>query len=459
MSDIIELLKSLGNNVTVSQNSYVHFDKETGKISKITSRPDASGLLSIDVLEVPHEQVKDILEGTKRTDDFIVAYDISLKQIALKELSYKDNSVTVSDSLYRLPVSYGLYDKDREETDQVFKEIYDGMDVFLWIANQKYYKNCLVWFENNVYLVLEDINSVSFPFDKVKIYVKDVFLTTVHTRIHMDARVHDRAYDGIFVDVWYDELEHLAGQHVWYQGTVYRIKKDQKAKTKFRKNNAVVLCENVKLKDDVNKSLTFDIINIGDLYLDNNLLYVYNVKQSDLLPKEKIINWNVAKDQVAIYDSKTKTIMKWYLDKSPTGAYEFVYEVIDNNLTMVDITSLYKGDKFLLNSKIVEVSDIESDLIISENRVTNCWELRLSNAMKRFFDITKYKTENIVLNVSITSKYDPNILYRTFQFSLKDLVLTHYMYFPFETREELEEIEMSLYTTKYFDSYTHEILR
>lgn len=458
MSDIIELLKSLGNNVSVSATSYVYFDKETGKINRISSRHN-NELMDLEVLEVPHHQVKDILEGTKRTDDFIVAYDVSLKQITLKEVTYESNAIVVSDSLHRLPVAHRVYEEDNNQPDQVFKEIYDGMDVFLWVADQKYHKDSLIWFEDTVYLVLEDFKDKDFPKDKVRLYVKDVVLTTIPSKLNIDARVHERAYVGIFTDVWYDELEHLAGQHVWHAGTVYRLKKDQKANTKFKKSNAKVIYENVKLKDDVNKTLKFDKVKIGDLYLDHNLMYVYNIKVNDLLPNDKLINWNISKDQVAIYDSKTKTIFKWFLEKTDDRKFEFVYETIDNDLTMVDITTLRKGQKFILNSKIVEVSDIDSDLVISENRVTKHWEIRLSNSMKRFFEITKYKTDNITLHVSVTSKYDPNVLYRTFEFSLKDLVINHYNQFPFETDEEFEGTDMSIYTTKYFDSYLHEILK
>ena len=40
-------------------------------------------------------------------------------------------------------------------------------------------------------------------------------------------------YENIFVDIWYNELEHLAGQHVWHNYSVYKILNYQEKDTVF----------------------------------------------------------------------------------------------------------------------------------------------------------------------------------------------------------------------------------
>lgn len=84
-----------------------------------------------------------------------------------------------------------------------------------------------------------------------------------------------KAYEGIRVDVWYDELEHLSGQHVWKNDTVYRLINDQPADTEFNIDNAELIVENVFVYDDENKSLPFhkEVIE-GELVLNNNELNI-----------------------------------------------------------------------------------------------------------------------------------------------------------------------------------------
>jgi len=76
-------------------------------------------------------------------------------------------------------------------------------------------------------------------------------------------------YEGIHVDIWYDKLAHREGQHVWREDTVYKVKKDQKKNTKFKKSNVEVIVENVLLYKDKNMT-------------DTNLKYASEVKPGDL---------------------------------------------------------------------------------------------------------------------------------------------------------------------------------
>ena len=82
MSDLQSLLKKL-NAGPVSTISYVYYEKETGKIHKISSKntPDEG----LTVFEIENEEVLPILSGERRTEEFTITYDVSLKQIRLKQ--------------------------------------------------------------------------------------------------------------------------------------------------------------------------------------------------------------------------------------------------------------------------------------------------------------------------------------------------------------------------------------
>ena len=85
----------------------------------------------------------------------------------------------------------------------------------------------------------------------------------------------ERQYVSIdHVDVWYDSLRHVKGQHVWYNNTVYVMTKDQDADTSFNKDNTSIVVRDVLLIDDLDKSLAFDDPQTGKLCLKNNKIFL-----------------------------------------------------------------------------------------------------------------------------------------------------------------------------------------
>ena len=62
------------------------------------------------------------------------------------------------------------------------------------------------------------------------------------------------------------------------------------------------------------------------------------------------------------------------------------------------------------------------------------------------------------LYFSITSKYDPNILYRSLEFLIGELITEDVPTIPFKFASESIPTDVSIYTAKYFDSYAHEVI-
>lgn len=82
---------------------------------------------------------------------------------------------------------------------------------------------------------------------------------------------YERQFKAIqHVDVWYDNVEHFKGQHVWYKNTIYIMMENQSAGTAFNERNTNIVAREVLLIDDSNKSLKFDLPETGKLALVNN---------------------------------------------------------------------------------------------------------------------------------------------------------------------------------------------
>ena len=74
------------------------------------------------------------------------------------------------------------------------------------------------------------------------------------------------------VDIWYDEVTHVVGQHVWLDNTVYKMLVNQEKETEFNIKNVDIIIEDICLINDKNKSLKFENPTTGKLALNNNII-------------------------------------------------------------------------------------------------------------------------------------------------------------------------------------------
>jgi len=313
MSDLQSLLKNLTASA-VSTMSYVYYNKENGKIHKISSKNIAEE--GFEIFEIETDEVKPILTGERRTEEFTITYDVSLKQIRLKEVAYDDSHNTAATMCYQLPVI------DNTGTE-----------------------NCI---------------------DESKL------------------EGFSPQYVGMHIDVWYDEVLHLAGQHVWKNNNVYKVIKDQPANTKFITDNAELIVENVKMYRDENKALTIDdTVDVGDLILKYNNIFVFDLAYSNV--------------------------------------------------------------------------NLENDIVIQQNTNECVWRIILNPHTKKFLRMNGYNPKE-TLYFSITSKHDPNIFYRSLEFTIGELLFEKSSIIPFIYDAESDLNNVSIYTAKYFDKYVHEII-
>ena len=401
MSNLQDLLKKL-NAGPVSTISYVYYDKENGKIHKISSANTPQE--GFEVFEIENSEVNPILTGERRTDEFTITYDVSLKQIRLKEVAYDDSHNTAATMTYQLPVT-------NVPTNTVF-------DLAMHI-----------------------------------IFVKDVHLTSLPTQTHSAEKiVMVNEYTGVHVDVWYKELSHLAGQHVWLNGTVYKLLDDQAVDTEFTIDNAEIIISNVQLYSDENKSLkTTSEVSPGVVILKDNSIYSI-----------QLVAQEFNKDKKSVFFYTTPHTLLYYngtncIEADLNTIHEDV-QIVNIELELTDSKDLVNGQTILSGKQLYQTQvDKEYDIIVQQDTIANAWNLQINPHTKRFLQTSGYSPVE-TLYFSVTSKYDPNVLHRSLEFTVADLLDTKTSVIPFNSKAEADPLNVSIYTAKYFDSYAHEVI-
>ena len=444
MSNLHDLMKQLQSEVKDSiQMTFVYYDKETGDINKIGGIKEEAGD-GEEIMEVLYDSCKDILEGKKRTSDFLVIYDAALKQRVLRERNYQDAYKEASQMCHKFPII-----KKNRSGHINCHEIYDGVYVYLWLKSESYKRNDLVWYKGNVYRLLKENKSgTGFPKKGLYPYIEDVKVTNMPT---LDLSLKELKvtpeYEGVHVDIWYNELEHLGGQHVWIGNCIYNIKEDQPADTEFNPDNASMLVSNIKLFNDANKSLDFEThISDGDVYLDHNKVYsaaiidaVYTRSGSDVLyysKENQFLSWNQQDNSFFIVD--------------PVNPQN--YSILENTeVEILDQNSLKTGDKVLIGKKLYRTElDAEYDIVVRQDKQQKHWAFEVNPTIREFL----IRSNTDVMYISVTQKHDPNILHRSLRIPVSDLGIIEII--PFEHESEMDDISLS--TAKYFDSYAHAVI-
>jgi len=313
--------------------------------------------------------------------------------------SLKSVLETISKSINKTNINFVYYDNNTGEIKRITNNYEETDDLVCIEVPHDTVKDIITGLhriEDYVVSYDKETKSVSVKHkDVIKDKVNYFFQVQKQTINKNDYERHvknkDNVYDGqipiyqdIFVDVWYNELEHYAGQHVWYNNSVYKIKQYQEANTDFKRSNADVLLEYVKLFNDKNNDLFFDKnIEGGDKFLSFNKLYLY--KQSLL--------------------------------------------------------------------------DTDVDMLIIQHLQDSKWKIFLS---EKVFKTLKelYRSENSYeMKLSITANNDPNILYRSLELNVNDLIVSKIVEIPFEYDWEKNGKSVSIFVDKYFDSYFYGVVQ
>lgn len=115
MSDKMQKLFDLVKNTSTNDTTYVYFTPETGRINKIGTKEDTTDFLAI---QVDPEEVKSIMSGKARLEDFRVVFDKVEKEYKLQEtLAIQDDHIY--NVLHEVPYKEVTSENDNKEIDLV----------------------------------------------------------------------------------------------------------------------------------------------------------------------------------------------------------------------------------------------------------------------------------------------------------------------------------------------------
>ena len=196
-----------------------------------------------------------------------------------------------------------------------------------------------------------------------------------------------------------------------------------------------------------------------------DISYVYYDKKSGEIHK---ISPRKEDSNYEILELDHKEVKDLLTGEKKTADYKVSYDI---GTKLVILKNIHEGNTVFLYDKVLykipkedlEISDSEipkedleiSDLIIKQDFITNTWKVSISNETIQFIRSNNLSSHDKIL-LSVTKKDDPNILYRTLYIELGNAI-ENSIIIPFQFDFEFEQREVSIYTNKYFKSYSYKV--
>jgi hypothetical protein len=111
-----------------------------------------------------------------------------------------------------------------------------------------------------------------------------------------------------------------------------------------------------------------------------------------------------------------------------------------------------------VSNSIYKIEPLENAQVIIVHNIKNKrWEVKLNTALTELIK-DKEVMRRDVLFFSVTTKDNPNILYRTFVCRASDVITNGLVTFDFKYNEEVNKDKISVYTKRTFESYSYEVI-
>ena len=143
--------------------------------------------------------------------------------------------------------------------------------------------------------------------------------------------------------------------------------------------------------------------------------------------------------------------------KKRTSDFRVEYDTALKQLALKENT--FEDNIISVNDRLYKIpeSKEETDIKIQYSAKENYWRIFLDPPLRKNKHLIQ-RPNRINLHFSITAKNDPNILYNTFTVNLKELIDNDF--FDIDCQFEFDPAvgEVSIYTAKYFDTYSCEFI-
>lgn len=202
---------------------------------------------------------------------------------------------------------------------------------------------------------------------------------------------------------------------------------------------------------------------------------------------KKIKVESASTDSYVYYDKNTGEISKISSVSTPSTEYEIA--IIPNVEVMPILTGTKRVNEYIIynnvRSKKIELRLINEinysstsdttcfrlpttnnislidkkskDIIICQDLINKVWTIELGQDLKTHLSTAQNLIETLYF--SVTQKFNPNVLYRSLEVNLLDLINESNIQIPFKYQVEGESANISIYTAKNYSNYIHEIIK
>lgn len=154
-----------------------------------------------------------------------------------------------------------------------------------------------------------------------------------------------------------------------------------------------------------------------------------------------------------------KDVINFLTGKESASSYLIVYDTLVKKHVLklkyhVDETA------FCINDDIFKISNAvvqKPDLTITQDINSKNWRFSIDPGLKNYLQ-SQETINNRKIHFSITRKNDPHELYRLILVDFADLVNNNYVEIAFIYQNEASVDNLSVYTTKRFETYVHEVI-
>ena len=159
---------------------------------------------------------------------------------------------------------------------------------------------------------------------------------------------------------------------------------------------------------------------------------------------------------IPVADSEVKGI----LEGRESMHFYYVHYIKRANTYELRQRSNHDIDSYFVDDLIYELPTTgdNPDITVTKNIKDTCWKIEIGGDLEMNILAQKVSLTNGHLSFSVTKKDDPNILYKTLQFTFDKLINGNYIVLPFSEKFEFDNEPISVYTIKKFDSYKYEVI-
>ena len=183
---------------------------------------------------------------------------------------------------------------------------------------------------------------------------------------------------------------------------------------------------------------------------DAGIFYVYYTADTGKIHKVSPRLQNSEYEILEVTEDDAKPILNG--DKKSSD-FRVVYDFAAKKIKLIEIKEKnILGNYENILYKIPEIS-VDSDFTIIKSSQSASWIISISEETRSFINQKSLTILDTVL-LHITKKDDPNILYRNIYVKLAKLVEQD-IYIPFESEYGSTCKDLSIYTNKYFNTYSY----